>query len=120
MNGAVAERLGQRVVDQPVLLEQRQPVETRARDGDLEVVTAAGAVLDAQLRRVGKRVFPPGNSSMVISRGSEMNAGPLGSLTAICSRRLIIRPGLSCISRRWSTLVYWRTISPWSRGSCSH
>jgi hypothetical protein len=56
VDGAVAQRLGQRVVDEPVLLEQRQPVEVRALDRHLEVVAAAGAILDAQLGRVGKRV----------------------------------------------------------------
>jgi hypothetical protein len=49
-------RFGSLPVHEPVLLEQRQPVEARARDGHLEMVAAPGAVLDAQLRRVGKRV----------------------------------------------------------------
>ena len=44
----------------PVLVEQREPVEARARHGHLEMVAAAGAVLDAQLRRVGKRVAQQG------------------------------------------------------------
>jgi len=60
VDGAVAQRLGQRPVDQAVLVEQREPVEARARHGHLEVVAAAGAVLDEQLRRVGKRVAEQG------------------------------------------------------------
>jgi ATP-dependent Lon protease len=54
VNGAVTQRFGQCCVDEPVLLEQRQPVEPRARDGHLEVVAAAGPILDAELVRVGK------------------------------------------------------------------
>src|SRR5579864_7769331 len=38
-----------------MLVEQREPSEARARDGHLEVVAAARAVLDAQLAGVGKR-----------------------------------------------------------------
>ena len=56
MDGAVAERLGERLVDQAVLVEQREPGEARRRDGHLEVVAAAGAVLDGELRRVRERV----------------------------------------------------------------
>jgi hypothetical protein len=54
MDGAVAQRLGQRVVDEPVLVQQGKAVEARARDCHLEVVAAAGAVLDAQLGGVRK------------------------------------------------------------------
>ena len=49
MDGAVGERRGERGVDQLVLLDQRQPVERGGDDGDLEVVAAAGAVLDVDL-----------------------------------------------------------------------
>src|SRR6476659_2236793 len=49
MNGAIGEWGGECVVDEPVLLDEREPVEARARDGDLEVVPAAGAVLDRHL-----------------------------------------------------------------------
>src|SRR5204862_134260 len=45
------------VVHEPVLLEQRQPVEPGARHSDLEVVAAAGSVLDDDLRRVRKRLL---------------------------------------------------------------
>ena len=54
MDGAIAQRLGERVVDQPVLLEERQPVEAGCHDGHLEVVAAARAVVDAQLGGVWK------------------------------------------------------------------
>ena len=40
-----------------MLLQERQLVEPWARNGHLKVVPAAGAVLDAQLRRFGKRTF---------------------------------------------------------------
>jgi hypothetical protein len=56
MNGAIAERICERLVHEPVLLEQRQPVEARARYANLEVVAAAGAVLDDELGRFGKRL----------------------------------------------------------------
>src|SRR6185436_6225872 len=49
MNGAIGEWGGERVVDEPVLLDEREPVEACARDRDLEVVAAAGAVLDRHL-----------------------------------------------------------------------
>src|SRR5436190_9232983 len=55
MDRAVPQRPGERVVHKTVLVEERQPLEARARDDHLEMVTAARAVLDAQLRRVGKR-----------------------------------------------------------------
>src|SRR4051794_19009769 len=52
VNGAVRKRLCERRIDQLVLLEAREPVELRRRDDHLEVVAAAGAVLDAQLVRL--------------------------------------------------------------------
>jgi Lon protease-like protein len=55
VDGAVAKRLRECLVDQAVLVEQRQAVEACARDDHLEVVAAAGAVLDAELVRIGKR-----------------------------------------------------------------
>jgi len=60
VDGAVAERLGERLVDEAVLFEQREPVEAGARHGHLEVVAAAGPVLDAQLARVGERAAEEG------------------------------------------------------------
>ena len=60
MDGAVAERLGERLVDEAVLVEQREPVEAGARHGHLEVVAAAGPVLDAELARLGERVAEEG------------------------------------------------------------
>ena len=60
MDGAVAQWPGERLVDEAVLIEQRQPVEARARHGHLEVVAAAGPVLHGQHARVGKRVAQQG------------------------------------------------------------
>ena len=41
MDRPVAQRLGQCLVDETMLLEQREPVEARGLDGYLEVVAAA-------------------------------------------------------------------------------
>jgi hypothetical protein len=49
VNGAIRERPGEGVVDQPVLLDEREAVEAVARDGDEEVVAPAGAVLDRDI-----------------------------------------------------------------------
>ncbi len=54
MDCAVGERTLEGGVDQLVLFDQREAGEARARDGDLEVVAAARAVLDVELCRVGK------------------------------------------------------------------
>ena len=56
MNRAIAKRLREGVVDEPVLVDEREPLEARARQHHLEVVAAAGPVLDAHGRRVRKRV----------------------------------------------------------------
>jgi hypothetical protein len=54
MNGAIAKGVCESRVHEPVLLEEREPVEARARDGHLEVVAAARPVLDDEFGRVGK------------------------------------------------------------------
>jgi hypothetical protein len=46
----------ERVVDQPVLLDERELGEAVARDRDLEMVAAAGPILDGELARIGERV----------------------------------------------------------------
>ncbi len=56
MNCAVGEWVCERLVDELVLLDQRQVVETRARHDNLEVITAAGPIGDGELRGVGKRL----------------------------------------------------------------
>jgi hypothetical protein len=50
VNRAIAEGGCERLIDESVLLEQREAVEARARDRDLEVIAAACAVLDVDLR----------------------------------------------------------------------
>ena len=55
MDRSVRERVRERIVDEPVLVEERQAGESRARDGGLEMVAAAGAVDDRDLRGVGER-----------------------------------------------------------------
>ena len=54
MDGAVAQRLGQRLVDEPVLVDQRETRKARARHGHLEVVARAGAVEHVDLPRIGE------------------------------------------------------------------
>lgn len=54
MNGPVGERVGQRGVDELVLLEEREAVERRACDGHLEVIARPGSVFDIDLPGVGK------------------------------------------------------------------
>ena len=49
MDGAVAERRGQCVVDAAMLVEEWQPVEVCRHDGHLEVIAGAGPVLDVEL-----------------------------------------------------------------------
>jgi Peptidase family M28 len=44
VDGAVRERLGKRTVDEPVLLDERKPLESPVDDGDVEVVAAPGPV----------------------------------------------------------------------------
>jgi Lon protease-like protein len=60
VDGAVAERLRQRLVDQAMLVEQRQAVEARAGDDHLEVIAASSAVLHAKLVRIGERAAQQG------------------------------------------------------------
>ena len=57
MDGAVAEGLGESLVHEAVLVEEREPIEARARDRHLKMVAASSAVLDAQLGRIGKRML---------------------------------------------------------------
>lgn len=54
MNCAVRERTCERLVDELVLLDQREASKARAVDGHVEVVAATGAVHDRDLRRVGE------------------------------------------------------------------
>jgi phage tail-like protein len=54
VDGPVPQGLCQRLVDEPVLVEQRQSGEARRRDGHLEVIAASGAVLDAELGGIRK------------------------------------------------------------------
>jgi hypothetical protein len=56
VNSAVLERSGEGVVDEAVLVDEGQALETAARDDDLEVVAAAGTVGDGDLGRVRKRL----------------------------------------------------------------
>jgi hypothetical protein len=52
MNRAVPQRLRQGLVHEAMLVEQRHTVEARTRENHLEVVAAAGTVLDVELVRV--------------------------------------------------------------------
>jgi len=55
VNRAVAQRLGERLVHEAVLVEQREPCEARARDDHLEMVAVAGPIHDVELVRVRER-----------------------------------------------------------------
>ena len=55
MDGAVGERSGERLVHATMLVDEREPVEGVADDGHLEVVAAAGPVLDVDRCRARKR-----------------------------------------------------------------
>ena len=55
MDGSVGERRRERVVDEPVLLDEREPVEAVALDRHLEVVAAARAIGDRELGGVRER-----------------------------------------------------------------
>lgn len=57
MDGAVGERRGEGVVDEPVLVDEREPLEAGAGDRHLEVVTAPSAVEHGELGRIGKRLL---------------------------------------------------------------
>ena len=65
MNGAIGERRRERVVDEPVLLDEREPRKARACHSHVEVVAAARPILDRDLLRVGERLaeklFQPGS-----------------------------------------------------------
>src|SRR3954451_11206112 len=60
VDGAVAQRVRERLVDEAVLLEERDPLEARAHDGHVEVVAAAGAVDDVDGLGVGERLAEQG------------------------------------------------------------
>ena len=83
MNCAVAERLRQRLVDEAVLVEQRQAVETRARDDHLEVVAAARAVFDAELVRIGKGAAQQGLETFGSHAAMLLTARTLRSMAEI-------------------------------------
>ena len=57
MNGAVRERLGERVVDEAVLVEERETREARADHRDMEVVAASCAVDNLDALGVRERAF---------------------------------------------------------------
>src|SRR5213594_2977128 len=54
MDGAVAQRLRERLVHEAVLIEERQAVEARACHHHLEVIATSSAILDVELVRVGE------------------------------------------------------------------
>ena len=56
MDRPVAQRRSQRLVDQPVLLDEREPVEAAAHDRHLEMVAPTRPVLDLELARIRERV----------------------------------------------------------------
>jgi ATP-dependent Lon protease len=87
----VAQRVRERVVDEAVLLQQREAVECRARDGHLEVIAATGTVFDAQLGGIGKRALEQllerfGRHAAIVARrvrstDADGGAGPVAAVT---------------------------------------
>lgn len=57
MDSAVGEGSCERLVDELVLLDQREPVEAATRHGHLEVVAATRSVDDRTLPRFGKSML---------------------------------------------------------------
>jgi hypothetical protein len=57
VNGAVGERLCERVVHEPVLVDEREAVEARARQRDLEMVATARTIEHRELVRIRERAF---------------------------------------------------------------
>ena len=95
MDGAVAKWLREGLVDETVLLEQREPVEARARHRHLKVVTAAGPVLDPNLGRVfnlngNGPAFPGPNSGL----DTRFSGSPVSSVPDSSSGALLLGLGL--------------------------
>ena len=55
MNRPVGEGLSERIVDEAVLVDEREALEARARDRDVKVVAVPGPVDDGELGRVRER-----------------------------------------------------------------
>ena len=75
MDGAVAERGGEGVIDAAVLVEQRQAVEGRSHDGHLEVIARSRPILDGQLVGVGKRLLEQRADGLGVHCGHRSWAG---------------------------------------------
>jgi hypothetical protein len=56
MDAPVAERRGERLIHEPVLIDPRETVEAPAHDRDVEVITPAGAIDHGELARIRKCV----------------------------------------------------------------
>ena len=57
MDGAVAERGRERLVDAAMLVDEREPVEVGADDRHLEMIAGPRAVVDSYLSRAGERLL---------------------------------------------------------------
>jgi hypothetical protein len=80
VDGAVRQRLRERIVDEPVLLDEREPGEARARDGDLKVVASARAILDRELGRV--REGDPKELLEPVGHERDASTGSVGAMSA--------------------------------------
>jgi hypothetical protein len=81
VDGAVRQRLRERIVDEPVLLDEREPGEARARDGDLKVVASARAILDRELGRV--REGDPKELLEPVGHERDASTGSVGAMSAV-------------------------------------
>jgi stage V sporulation protein K len=77
VNGAIAERLRERVVDEAVLVDERSAVEARAAHRDVEVVAAARAVDDVEVLRVRERLLEERAKCPDRHRGHARRVNPL-------------------------------------------
>ena len=100
VDGAVGQRRRQRLVDAPVLLDERQPVERRRGDDDLEVVAAAGPVDHVELGRVRKRALEQLVATVACSRVDRSEREPVARPDARPRRP---RPARSRPSRHAAT-----------------
>ncbi len=73
MDRAVRERLGEGIVDEPVLVDERKADEARARNADLEVVAASRSIDDGDVGRLRERA--PEHFLQIGRHGATVAAG---------------------------------------------
>ena len=87
----VAQRIGERLVHEAVLIQEREPLEARTDDRDVEVVAAAGAVDDVE-RPASGNASPSSERSRVVP--SMRSIVPTASLQRL---RKASPPAVRCV-----------------------